>query len=268
MARLIFLGTAGSTAVVNKQLRSSGGIILQAEGLQFHLDPGPGAVQKAGEFGLALHQTTAVLVSHNHINHCNDLNAVVEAMTHSGIEHRGIVLGSKSVLQAMDNSHPFLTKYHQTLLEKVMPLEKKHKVGIELIEIHALSAQHTDPTAIGFKFFCPKFTLSYTGDTALTPELLEELAGTDILILNVPYPGNRATGLNLDTEAAIKIISQVRPKLAVLTHFGLEMLKTDPLQEARDILRITGVQTIAARDGLAIIPEGYNEYKSPVKGYS
>ena len=149
-----------------------------------------------------------------------------------------------------------------------MPLEKKHKVGIELIEIHALSAQHTDPTAIGFKFFCPKFTLSYTGDTALTPELLEELAGTDILILNVPYPGNRATGLNLDTESAIKIISQVRPKLAVLTHFGLEMLKTDPLQEARDVLRITGVQTIAARDGLAIIPEGYNEYKSPVKGYS
>ncbi|MFH1276530.1 MAG: MBL fold metallo-hydrolase, partial [Candidatus Woesearchaeota archaeon] len=257
MSKIIFLGTAGSSAVVTKQLRASGGIIIQLEDLQFHLDPGPGALIKAREFGINLHHTTAILVSHNHINHCNDLNVVVDAMTHSGIEQRGIILGSKSVLQDTEDSHSFLTKYHRNLVEKIIPLEKKHKVGIELAEINALPVDHTDETAIGFKFFCPRFTLSYTGDTAYSEQLVDELKGTDVLILNVPYPENKATGKNLDTESAIKIVSAVQPKLAVLTHFGLEMLKADPIQEAREIQRITGVQTVAAQDGLAIYPESY-----------
>lgn len=267
MARIIFLGTAGSSAVVRKQLRSSGGIVLQVEDLQFHIDPGSGAVAKAKEYGVNLHNNTAVLVSHKHLNHCNDLNIVVDAMTHSGIEHRGIVLGSKSVLQNVDGHHPFLTKYHQNLVEKIIPMDKNHKVGIELVEINALSADHTDPTAIGFKFFCPKFTVSYTGDTRFNDKLLEELTGTDILIANAPYPGDKRNGMNLDTESVIKIVSHVRPKLVVLTHFGLEMLRADPIQEAREIQRITGVQTIAAKDGLSIVPEGIGQTYSPVKGY-
>ncbi len=267
MASILFLGTAGSSAVVTKGLRSSGGIIIQAEELQFHLDPGPGALIKAREFGVNLEHNTAVLVSHSHLNHCNDLNVVIEAMTHGGIEQRGIILGSKSVLQSTENSHPFLTRYHQNMVEKIIPLNKNHKLGIELVEINTLSAEHTDQTAVGFKFFFPKFTLSYTGDTALTPQLLEELSGTDVLILNVPYPGNSGKGMNLDTESAAKIIYQVKPKLAVLTHFGLEMIRADPINEAREIQNFTGVQTIAARDGLLISPQSYGN-KSPVKGYS
>ncbi len=266
MARIIFLGTAGSSAVVSKQLRSSGGIILQVGDLQFHIDPGPGALNKAKEYGISLHHTTAVLVSHNHINHCNDLNAVVDAMTHGGIEQRGLILASKSVLQPSDNYHPFLTKHHQSLVEKIIPVEKNHKVGVELVEIHALSVEHTDQTAVGFKFFCPKMTVAYTGDTQLTPKLLEELTGTDLLILNVPYPGESGTGMNLDVNAAVRIIDHVKPKMAILTHFGLQMLKADPIVQAREIQRITGVQTIAAHDGLAISP-GANPTHSPVKGF-
>ena len=267
MASIIFLGTAGDSAVVSRQLRASGGIILMVEDLQFHIDPGPGALDKAKEYGVNLNHNTAILVSHNHINHCNDLNVVIDAMTHAGIEHRGIILASKSVLQNMEESRPFLTMHHQNLVEKMISLEKNHKVGIELIEINALPAEHTDTSAIGFKFYCPKFVLSYTGDTTLTPELLEALTGTDILILNVPYPGNKGAGLNLDTESAIKIISHVQPKIAILTHFGFEMLKADPLQEARDVQRATGIQTIAARDGLLLAPESYGRYRSPVKGF-
>ena len=266
MTKIIFLGTAGSTAVAAKGFRSSGGIIFQVGELQFHFDPGPGALQKARDYGVNLHHTTAILVSHNHLNHCNDLNVVIDAMTHSGIEHRGILLASKSVLHSID-SHPFLTRHHQNLLEKIIPMEKNHKVGIDLVEINALPAEHTDETAVGFKLFCPKLTISYSGDTIVTPQLLEGMSGSDVIILNVPYPGKKGVGLNLDTESAIKIISHVRPKLAIITHFGLEMLREDPLNEAREIQRITGVQTISARDGLAISPEGFGPYKSPVKGF-
>jgi ribonuclease BN (tRNA processing enzyme) len=266
-SRVIFLGTAGSTAVVSKHARSAGGIVIQVDELQFHLDPGPGAMVKAKEHGVNVQHTTAILVSHNHINHCNDLNAIVEAMTYGGLEQRGIILGSKSVLQATNQSYPFLTAYHQAQVERIIPLEKNHKVGVEMVEIHALPVEHTDTSAVGFKLYCPKFIVSYTGDTRYSEELVASLQGTDFLILNVPYPGNKSAGMNLDTVSATKIINQVRPKIAVLTHFGLEMLKADPILEAREVQRITGVQTIAAQEGLAIAAEGMGGLRSPVKGF-
>ena len=267
MSKIIFLGTAGDSTVVSRQLRASGGIVLQLEGVQFHIDPGPGALVRAKEYGVNPHQTTAVLVSHHHINHCSDLNAMVEAMTHGGIEHRGLVLASKSVLSPQEDIFPILTKHHQALVEKIIPVEKNHKVGIEFVEIHTLAADHTDPTAVGFKFFCPRFTVSYTGDTAYSDLLVEQLQGTDILILNVPYPGSTGKNKHLDVEAATRIILGVHPHIAILTHFGWEMLKNDPLAISRDVQRLTGIPTIAATDGFSLSPENYRFPRSPVLGY-
>ena len=266
MVSIIFLGTAGDSAVMSKQMRASGGIILIAGDMQFHIDPGPGALNQAKAMGINLHSNTAILVSHNHINHCNDINAVVDAMTHGGIEQHGIIMGSKSLLQRSENNVPYLTSHHEKWVERIIPLEKDHKVAIEHVEIHALSAEHTDPTAIGFKFFFPTFTLGYTGDTKLNPTLISQLKGTDVLILNVPFPGDTAKRMNLDTVSAAKIVAEVKPKLALLTHFGLEMLRADPLAEARDVQRATGIPTLAARDGLLINPDGYTD-KNPIKGY-
>lgn len=256
-SQIIFLGTAGGSSVTSRQLRASGGILLKVDDFQFHLDPGPGSLVQAKEYGVNLRANTAVLVSHNHLNHCNDLNVVIEAMTLSGLDKKGVLVSNKSVVSGSENQQPYLTKYHHNLLEKVITLEKTQKVAIELVEIHALSAEHSDLNAIGFKFFCPRFTLSYTGDTKYNKEMVEELKGTDILILNVPFPGDKANKINLDTESAIKIIEKVKPRLAVITHFGYEMLKADPIIEAREIQKQTGIQTIAAKDGLVISPEAY-----------
>jgi phosphoribosyl 1,2-cyclic phosphodiesterase len=83
----------------------------------------------------------------------------------------------------------------------------------------------------------------------------------------VPYPGDKKISGSLNSENAAKIISLIKPKIAVLTHFGLDMLKADPINEAREVQRLTGIQTIAAKDGLAIAPTNYTE-RSPVKGFN
>ena len=62
---------------------------------------------------------------------------------------------------------------------------KDSKVGVDLVEVHSLPVEHSDEYAIGFKLFCPKFVLSYTGDTTYNEQLVEHLAGTDILIFNL-----------------------------------------------------------------------------------
>ena len=92
MSKIIFLGTGGDKSVIGRQIRASGGIIIQNNNLQFHLDPGPGALVKAKEFGINPRATTALLVSHNHLGHCNDVNAVIDAMTLSGLDKRGVLI--------------------------------------------------------------------------------------------------------------------------------------------------------------------------------
>ncbi|MDP6600597.1 MAG: MBL fold metallo-hydrolase, partial [Candidatus Woesearchaeota archaeon] len=83
---IIFLGTGGDSYVVGKQLRASGGIILQINDDQYHIDPGPGALVMAKETGVNLRANTALFVTHNHLNHCNDINAVIDAMTYGGFD--------------------------------------------------------------------------------------------------------------------------------------------------------------------------------------
>ena len=56
---------------------------------------------------------------------------------------------------------------------------------------------------------------------------------------------------------AIRIIEEVKPELAVITHFGAKMLKANPLYEAREIQKRTGVRTLAATDGMKINLDGF-----------
>ncbi|MBI4153371.1 MBL fold metallo-hydrolase [Candidatus Woesearchaeota archaeon] len=257
MAQLIFLGTSGDSSVTARQLRSSGGIILQTEELQFHIDPGPGALVRAKEFGINPRATDAVLVSHHHLNHSNDLNAVIDAMTLGGLDKKGILISNQTTINGSDAIIPALSAFHRSCLERIIILKPDQKAAVEEVEVHAIPVVHSDKEAIGFKLLTPTFTLGYTGDTAFTKDLAAALQRCDILILNTTYPGDTKTDNHLNREGATKIVERVKPKLAIITHFGFDMLKADPLLEARNIQIATGVQTVAAQDGLVINPSSY-----------
>ncbi len=257
MAQLIFLGTSGDSSITARQLRASGGIILQTEELQFHIDPGPGALVKAKEFGINPRATDAVLVSHNHLNHSNDLNAVIDAMTLGGLDKKGILISNQTTVNGSDSIIPALSAFHRSCLERIIILKPDQKAAVEDVEIHAIPVIHSDKEAIGFKLLAPTFTLGYTADTAFTKDLANALQKCDILILNTTYPGDTKTDNHLNREGATKIIERVKPKLAIITHFGFDMIKADPLLEARNIQLATGIQTVAAQDGLVINPSSY-----------
>ncbi|MBI4146081.1 hypothetical protein HY489_01965 [Candidatus Woesearchaeota archaeon] len=48
------------------------------------------------------------------------------------------------------------------------------------------------------------------------------------------------------------VIKKLRPRLAVLTHFSASQLQANPVYVARELQKKTGVQTIAAHDGLVV----------------
>ncbi|MFH1589117.1 MAG: MBL fold metallo-hydrolase [archaeon] len=253
---IIFLGTGGDAIVVGKQIRASGGIILQFEGNQFHLDPGPGAVVRAMQYGINPRETVGVFVSHNHLNHVGGLNSIIAAMTYSGIDRRGVLACDEETLHGSDTEYPGISKYHKTLVERFIALKPGMRMGINEVNVLATTSSHT-PTSIGFKFSTEKYSVSYIPDTDYCKEL-EEHKGSNILIINCKYPAGLTQKGHLNVDDVVKILEKIKPKLAILTHFGVKMLDADPIYQAREIQKKTKVQVIAAKDGLSINPISYS----------
>ena len=257
-SNIIFLGTGGDSYVVGKQIRASGGIILQVDDDQYHIDPGPGALVRAKEEGINLRANTALFVTHNHLRHANDINAVIDAMTYGGFDKKGVLVANDTVINGSMHYEPFLHKYYKDCLERFIVLEADRKVGINDVEVKAIKAKHSEPNAIGFKFITPEYTLTYSGDTIYSVETISEYENSNVLILNVPCLKKDESRNNLCKEDAIKIINKVKPKLTIITHFGINFLKADPLYEVREIQKQTNTQVIAAKDGMVVNPISYD----------
>lgn len=255
-SKILFLGT-GTGSPQSKQVRSAGGIYIYSHGYSFLLDPGPGSLVKSRESGINLRKLTSVVISHGHVNHCSDGNSIISAMSHNGLDPRGVLICSKTFFSGSEDLTPLLTNYHKTCVERIITPNEGSKIGIESLEIHTLKTEHTDPNSLGFKFFTPDFVLSYTGDTGYSKEAVEQYMQSDILILNMPYYDEKVSG-NLNKDKVLKILKKVQPKLAIVTHLGSDVVKNDPIEVGREIKRESGVQTIVAKDGLELTPTSYS----------
>ena len=254
---IVFLGTGGDSIVVGKQILRSGGFLLISDESQFHIDPGPGALGCLKENGFHPREHTAVFVTHPHVNHASDVNALLSAMTLNGLDKRGVLISSKSVYFGNQDVDPAVSRFHKELVERCIALDEGGKIGINDVDIRFTYAKHYNSGAVGYKFFTQDATISYTGDTDFNDNLVAAHQGADVLIVNVKHPFGMKQKYHLDTESAAKLIEKVKPQLAIITHYGVKMLEADPIDQARMIQRHSGVQTIAAKDGSVIIPRTY-----------
>jgi ribonuclease BN (tRNA processing enzyme) len=261
-SQIIFLGSGSGKYLRGKQLRSTGGIVIQTLGNQIILDAGPGTICKAAQYGVNLRDTTAILISHNHLGHAGDLNALIDALTYGGTDPQGVLVSNKTIINSDQSMVSYLNPYYNGFLEKLITLEKDQKVGINEIEVYATQANHGDMNAIGFKIITPEFILGYTGDTELSPNLADYYKGCHILIINIVNPRAIQETGNLCSVDAITLINKAKPNLVIMTHFSSKMLEGDPMYEAREIQKATNIQVIAAKDGMVISPSAYATQKT------
>jgi len=253
MDEIIFLGSCGGRIATMLQARGTGGIILICGEHQIHIDPGPGAIVRAKQFRVNLQKTDILCISHPHVDHVNDVPIVLEAMTGGAIKKRGVLIGPKSCIEGDENHTQCVPEYIKKMLEEIFILKEGDEVAIdESLRIRATKVRHNNANGIGFKFITKKYILSYLSDTEYFDELVDEHKGSNIIIVNLLRPNGERWKGQLCTEDAVELISKIKPRVAIITHFGMKVLKEDPTNEARILQQKTGVRVIAAKDGLRL----------------
>lgn len=243
--QLIFLGTGGARFVVFSQQRASGGLWLTLADTHILIDPGPGCLLQCCHHNPPLDPTelSALVISHRHLDHCADANVMVEAMTKGGIKKGGSLLAPGDAL--LDD--PVVLRYLRHHLQKIEVLQEGSTYAIGSVEVEAgLKLIHTVENYL-LTFRVPGLSLVYLSDTRYFPQL-EEIRG-DYLLLNLVLINPIGVD-HLCKADAKKVIAAVRPKAAIITHFGTTVLREGPERVAQEIEKDTGVTTLAASDGM------------------
>lgn len=244
-----FLGTAGARFVMIKQLRASGGIWISYKGTNVIVDPGPGSIVRVCSSRPKLDPTKldGIILTHRHLDHSGDINVMIEAMTEGGFKKKGVVFCPADAIEA----DTVILKHVSNFPEKIeiMEANRKYKAGEFEFET---SMRHIHPAeTYGIKFKLNKTSVSLLCDTKYFKEL-GDFYKTDILVIYVVFFEPRAGIDHLSLNDVRELIGTIRPKKAILTHFGMTMLSAKPHIQAEELTKSLGIEVQAAYDGMTL----------------
>lgn len=226
-------------------LLATGGIWLSLAGTEILLDPGPGCLVQVVKRRLSPEKLKAIIISHRHLDHSGDANIMVEAMTGGGLNHQGRLFLPADAL----NGEPVVYSYLRHYLEGVETLAEGHSYrvgnvsfGVPVRHIHGVETY-------GLNFDAGQHTFAYIADTRYFDGLGQSYRG-ELLIISVLTRLKRPFLDHLSLPEAEVIIRAVKPKVAILTHFGMDMWRAKPWQMAEEMTQRTGIRVLAARDGM------------------
>jgi phosphoribosyl 1,2-cyclic phosphodiesterase len=234
------------------QVRGTGGFFLDLAGQVIHIDPGPGALVRARERRINLKRLSAVIVSHYHQDHVSDAAVMIEAMTNAATERGGAFLSNDAVINGNKEHPPLLDRFHMGLLRRIEIMKPGDRISLGKVRVTATPTEHREESGLGFLFEGEGLRIGYTGDGEYFPGMEKHFQRCDYLIINTMRPRTDAWPGHMNAGMARELVSRARPGKAILTHFGMKMLKGVAEREAAWIERETGVKTMAARDGLTV----------------
>jgi ribonuclease BN (tRNA processing enzyme) len=74
----------------------------------------------------------------------------------------------------------------------------------------------------------------------------------DVMVFNTTFVKSNLNYYHLSAEDVERIIEKVKPKLTILTHFSVQMLKYTPSKVAKEMSDRIGLKVMAAYDGLKV----------------
>jgi phosphoribosyl 1,2-cyclic phosphodiesterase len=218
----------------------------------FLLDPGPGTLARCAASRPKINpaELQAIMLSHRHVDHSTDVNVMMEAMSEGGFKKRGLLFAPEDCLEGGD---PVVLRYVRDYIEKIQILEEKSAYQINGLRFRTSGQHRHGAQTYGLIFESSLGKISFLVDTEFLPQLVKWYKGARVLVLNVvrlkPADDDRVIQ-HLCLPEAKDIIAEVKPEVAILTHFGSTMLRAKPWELAEQMSRELGTKVVAASDGM------------------
>ena len=242
--KLTFMGTAGARFMVAKQLAASGGLYLEEGNTRISLDPGPGAIVQYAKRKVDLTKLDAIVISHRHLDHSNDVNVMIEAMTDGGFRHRGRLYCPSDAL----DGDPVVLKYIRNFPQEIVALEPETEYTVGDITFTTTPRHVHQVETFGFRF---GNRLGWVTDSAYYDGIAEQHKA-DVMVIHLVLMECRAGLPHLCLDDAERIIREAKPRLAILTHYGMTVWRAHPWELAADLTQRIGTEVKAARDGMSL----------------
>jgi len=247
--KLIFLGTAGARYVAFGVLRQGGGFWINLDGVNFHFDPGPGALIYAHKKGLHPDWLSYVVLSHRHLDHCADINHILEAMTLGGKRKKGVLFCPSDAV----SYDPVVLKFTRGNLKETVIVKEGDSFDLEGGLKLKFPVKHVHGVETYGAVLKGRVTIGYISDTKYFEGIEKHyVEAKDVLIINNTFLKEKPHVPHLCIDDSKRIISTIKPRLAILTHFGMTMIRAKPWEIADGIAQETGIRTVAAWDNMVV----------------
>jgi ribonuclease BN (tRNA processing enzyme) len=239
--RLTVLGTCGAWPEAG---RGASGFLVEYDGFRLALDLGYATFPRLQEH-CGAGQVDAVVITHEHPDHCADLSALCRARYFA--EQRAARLplycppGVIARVQAMEPTEDLADVFD------IHPLPSgSHHLGP--FRLDSAQLPHHVPHA-GVRLTAPGLTLAYSGDAGPAEEFAQLAADADLFIAGATLHGPDRDPLLLSTVEAGAWATRARAKRLLLTHFWPDSDRTRWTAEAAS--GFAG-EVIAAEEGMVL----------------
>ena len=242
--KLTFMGTAGARFMVAKQLAASGGLFIEDGNTRISLDPGPGAVVQYAKRKVDLSKLDAIVLSHKHLDHSGDVNVMVEAMTEGGFRRRGRLFCPSDAL----DEDAVVLNYLRAFPQEVVRLQPETLYSVNGLNFTTTARHVHQVETYGFRF---GDRLGWVTDSAYYEGIAEQHKA-EVMVIHTVLMQCRPELPHLCLEDAERIIRDAKPRLAILTHYGMTVWRAHPWELAADLTQRLGIEVKAARDGMSL----------------
>lgn len=229
----------GSCGAYPEPGRACSGFAVESAGFRLVLDLGYGTL--AGLLELWPDRVDAVVITHEHPDHCADLHALFR-VHHYGRRGRLPLFCPPGVLERLQGLEPDVGLRE---VFDVFELPGTHDVGP--FRLTGLDLPHFVPNA-GVRLVADR-VLAYTGDTGPSPALAELGRDADLFIVEATDHPRTTTDLLMTSVAAGQWAARAGARRLMLTHFwpGNDRAAAVAAAEAE-----FGGEVLAATEGLSV----------------
>ncbi|MBD3178218.1 MAG: MBL fold metallo-hydrolase [Candidatus Latescibacteria bacterium] len=243
----------GSGTIIPAAGRGATSILIRTAEEIILFDCGPSAPGAAAANGIALSSIDSVFISHFHPDHSLGLGHFIAAARNDPgyPSSRRIPLygpeGMDSFLESWNSVYPSFGAGPD--LFRPVTVRGLDRLQLKDSEITAIRARHGSGPALSYRLKTGGGVFVYTGDTALTQELIDFSRGADLLAAECSFPDESGMKGHMTISDAGRLAAEAGPARVLLVHMYPSV---DPEIAREDVRKLCRAEVLAGSDGLSL----------------